>query len=291
MTRFSKASIAIVAICAASSAACGQGFKNYGFNKLTTDEWTIVNTAGGVGAPAVPVFVDIDGAGPLLESQAIAFRAGRAAGSGAPEGVEGTQNFALDDGVPFTIGFNWGAYNGSNGVITEGGVFSIIQDGVILASQSAGSMAAGALVYGSTTATVTGDGLNHDWGFRITRPDIFDNNMWQGVDDFAPQARQAITIVIQGNCPGAITLSWLGVTPGATLYIFHSNATGLGTISAGPLKGIRLGLSSPLFFGTVTDSGNGAGSANGIVNTAACGRFVQIVDEETCETSNTDQIN
>jgi len=102
-----------------------------------------------------------------------------------------------------------------------------------------------------------------------------------------PQVAQAFPITLTGPCPGWKTLSWSGAGIG-NMAIIVANGPGNFTLPSGPCAGTTLGLSTSgiQLVGIISTTG-GTGSYNYfILNPAYCGRFVQCIKTDTCETSN-----
>jgi hypothetical protein len=161
-------------LAAAVVLACGtvhaQPIVNGDFETGDLSGWTVTPTANGVtNIQAVEVF-NIDGLGPLPPSNAGKFSVGRQTGGDLQEGIDLHQSVQLTAGTTYEISFNWGVnfpYGTSNG---EGGVFSLVVDGTIIASESAGEITQVpkyGFVIGQFTAVQT---AAHTVGVRITRP-------------------------------------------------------------------------------------------------------------------------
>jgi hypothetical protein len=173
-------------MCAAGLAATvhGQSFVNGDFETGSMSPWVVTNTANGVGAPGSVTMVDIDGPGPLGMSQAATFMAGQAVfTAGVQEGVEMVQGASLTAGVTYNIDFDWAAVISGGSANAEGGVFTLIIDGVPIVQQAAGfTQAPGRFGHLSSpfTPTTTRD---YRIGIRITRPYILPGNLSQYVDN------------------------------------------------------------------------------------------------------------
>lgn len=92
-------------------------------------------------------------------------------------------------------------------------------------------------------------------------------------------------VTIAGTCPGPVTVTVTGATPGGQVGIGWSTSTGSFTIPSGPCSGTVMGLSSPSLLAMVTADGSGTATLSGTAPSAACGAFVQAVDITTCGTS------
>jgi len=174
--------------CLLAGHASGQTFGNADFATGNLSSWLVANTANGVGAPGSVQLVDIDGPGPLGVSEAAAFAVGQAVfTSGVQEGVELTQVLALTAGTLYTFEFDCAAINTNTAANAQGGIFSLIVDGVIQASFAAGSTSATTPKYGHVTAPFTpAVSGNYTVGARITRPYTVPATITQYVDNFRP---------------------------------------------------------------------------------------------------------
>ena len=94
------------------------------------------------------------------------------------------------------------------------------------------------------------------------------------------------SVSIVGTCPGPVTLTLSGATPGAQVGIGWSANTGSFTIPSGPCAGTVLGLDSPNLLAIVTADAFGMATVAGTAPAAACGASVQAVDFSNCGTSN-----
>lgn len=93
-------------------------------------------------------------------------------------------------------------------------------------------------------------------------------------------------ISLSGDCPGQKTLAWTGAGPGQ-MGIVIANETGSFTIPGGPCEGTQLGLGSAgLQLYNVIGTQGGTGEVNANVGQGACGKYVQCVKTDDCQTSN-----
>ena len=172
-----------LAIVAGSASA--QSFVNGTFSTGDLSGWTVVNTPNGVGAPGSVALVDIDGPGPLGASLAATFMVGQVVYSPPDqEGIDMTQSLNLSAGAVYTVDCDWSAQALSTLINGDGGVFSVIVDGVIVGSQAAGRTSATMPAYGhlhaSLVAATTGA---HNIGISVTRPYLAAGDLSQYVDN------------------------------------------------------------------------------------------------------------
>lgn len=102
-----------------------------------------------------------------------------------------------------------------------------------------------------------------------------------------PGLAQAQSLDMVGSCPGPVELSVTGLTPGGNFILLVGDAVGAGTISGGPCDGSAIGFESLVkFFGPITDvDGDGMFTATPSVPARACEVGFQVIDLETCDTS------
>jgi hypothetical protein len=122
-------------------------------------------------------------------------------------GIEMTQEMNLVAGTAYNFGFNWAAIRYTGGENLEGGVFSLIVDGVALATQAAGGTSSTLWHRGRIdqqfVAATTGV---HQVGVRITRPFTVSAggavalSLRQIVGNFTPSSSGA---ACYANCDGS----------------------------------------------------------------------------------------
>jgi hypothetical protein len=174
--------------------------------------WTVMNTANGVGAPGTVELVDIDGPGPLTDSLAAKFYVGQAVFmSGAQEGVELSQTVNLQSGTDYTFDMDWAALRVSSTNNAEGGVFTVLIDGVQMAQGAAGSTSSAFPKYGHInfihTAAATGPATVT---IRITRPFTSPGDLSQHVDNVTFTGTGG-PVPCYANCDGSTTEPILNV--------------------------------------------------------------------------------
>ncbi len=187
-----------------ASHAAAQSFTNGNFETNDLSGWTVVNTANGAGAPGAVTTIDIDGPGALTASLAAVFGVGNAVSMPNNQaGIEMTQSLNLTAGTQYTFDFDWSAQRTSATNNAEGGVFSLIVDGNIVATASAGGTSSTTPHYGHINATFTPTATGPAVvGVRITRPFTVAGLLSQYVDN--------VTVVAGGgptpcyaNCDGS----------------------------------------------------------------------------------------
>jgi hypothetical protein len=100
------------------------------------------------------------------------------------------------------------------------------------------------------------------------------------------------TITWSGTCPGPMTLTATGMTPGGSVYVVSSSGPGSAAVPSGPCAGPVSGLSPAgiRLRTTLTANGSGAASFSVTAGAGACGTYVQALDVATCTFSNVDPI-
>lgn len=88
-----------------------------------------------------------------------------------------------------------------------------------------------------------------------------------------------------GSCPGQITLSLTGATPGGGVAMLYG-AAGTFTKPGGLCAGLRLNIAQPNFVGNLGVNALGQASITFSAAPGLCGRTVQGVDLATCTASN-----
>jgi hypothetical protein len=119
---------------------------------------------------------------------------------------------------------------------------------------------------------LNGPGCFADCGWRIGF------NTW--MTDGGPQLAKT------GTCPGSVTLSVTGATPGGSVAML-SGPAGSFTQTGNPCNGLTLQISTPTFHGFLLANGSGAASLTFNAPPSACGRTVQGVDLSSCTATNT----
>jgi len=95
-----------------------------------------------------------------------------------------------------------------------------------------------------------------------------------------------LTLTATGDCPGTLTVSLSGATPGGSVRLFRSIAEGMFTLPAGGLcEGVVLDLEDPQTVATNVAGAEGEFSATFMVSDAACGLYLQAIDATTCAVS------
>lgn len=107
-----------------------------------------------------------------------------------------------------------------------------------------------------------------------------------------PSAWGALQLTVSGMCPGQVQVRWSNGVPHGTIAVVASSSIGTFTIPGGPCAGtaIDLGPQGLQLVFTATSDANGAGSRSAVVGSNACGRFMQLIERDTCDVSNVQQI-
>jgi outer membrane protein assembly factor BamB len=89
-----------------------------------------------------------------------------------------------------------------------------------------------------------------------------------------------------GTCPGPVTITVTGATPGASVAIWGGKQPGSTTLTSGDCVGTTLDLNKAHLFATGTADGNGNVNLRARLNPNRCGILLQAIDLSTCATSN-----
>ncbi len=96
----------------------------------------------------------------------------------------------------------------------------------------------------------------------------------------------APSLIATGECPGRLTMTVAGATPGASVQIWASPRSGSTTITSGTCAGTMLGLANARLLATETADVNGNATATVRLNARRCGLLLQAIDLGKCATSN-----
>jgi len=105
----------------------------------------------------------------------------------------------------------------------------------------------------------------------------------------APQGGGGFSFTISGSCPGSVTLSATGGTPGGVAGIIFGQA-GSDPLLGGPCAGTQTDLTNPQLFRTLPFDGSGSFSLTATAPSAVCGLSLQVVDGASCTVSNPDTL-
>ena len=94
------------------------------------------------------------------------------------------------------------------------------------------------------------------------------------------------SLSLSGTCPGTVTATVTGVTPGASVQIYGSKAAGSTTITTGDCAGTVLDLRKARRLGRGIADGNGMVVINLSLSAQRCGLLMQALDLGVCATSN-----
>lgn len=111
---------------------------------------------------------------------------------------------------------------------------------------------------------------------------------------FAVGDGTSFSFEITGHCPGSVNLTWSGATPSRNLaIIFGSSLGNLAIPNGNPCAGTRLGIGpqNAQLIQTIGTGPNGINSINGNTANGACNNYLQLLDLDTCRTSNVERIS
>jgi hypothetical protein len=94
----------------------------------------------------------------------------------------------------------------------------------------------------------------------------------------------APTFAVAGTCPGSVTLTFAGFTPGGAVYLASAPTTGAQTLPPShPCGPLDLGLAASVRLrATLTADAAGGASASFTVPAAACGQALRALDGASC---------
>lgn len=170
--------------------ANAQMFINGNFEAGDLSFWNIATTTNGQSLSQSAVQYDIDGPGTRPTNFAGRFQVGQVTfASGAPAGIELTQNLNLIGGWQYYFDFDWAAQRNVATNNAQGGIFSLIVNGTAITTQAAGATTGTTPIYGHVTGifTPTTSGT-YTIGARIERPFTPAADLYQYVDNFAVTA-------------------------------------------------------------------------------------------------------
>ena len=93
---------------------------------------------------------------------------------------------------------------------------------------------------------------------------------------------QLMPLVIDGICPGEMTVSVFGASPDGPVVIVSSDTEGAFVKPLPPCSGILLGLEQPSLVTTVSADGNGEILLTPEIRGPMCDLYLQVVDRTTC---------
>jgi len=178
-----------MALLSIAATVANAQFINGDFGTGDFTGWTVGLTSGGANAIQDVISYDIDGPGPLGASNVGRFSAGRATGvTTGNHGVILTQNMTLTAGL-YNVEFDWSAFRSAGlGSNTQGGIFELIVDNVVIATGTAGPTSSAAPTFGHVMGSFTSTGGTHNIGVQITRPFTIPTptapTLFQAVDNF-----------------------------------------------------------------------------------------------------------
>ncbi len=181
--------------------AAAQSFTNGNFSSGLSG-WTVVNTSNGTGAPGTTTSVDIDGPGPLPPSSAATYQVGQAVfQSGVQQGIQMSQSVSLQAGVTYAVDLDWSAQKFSGTGASDGGNFSVVANGAMIAQAFAGTTSPTSPRYGhisgSFTPSVSGP---VSISIRITRTFTPAADLFQYVDNVVIVQVVGACCLVSGGC-------------------------------------------------------------------------------------------
>ncbi len=171
-------------------------------------------------------------------------------------------------------------------VVVFGTVFSFGVNGKLVAVDAADGSVLWSLPITGPSAGVAGPVAFSNDGETVYAPitEIGGVNKLWAVSVAGTSSGPALTVT--GSCPGTITMTVSGATPGASVEIYGSKAAGSTTITNGDCAGTVLGLKKARLLATGTADTNGNLTLQMRLPAKRCGLFMQALDLARCATSN-----
>ena len=106
------------------------------------------------------------------------------------------------------------------------------------------------------------------------------------------EASADLTISLEGQCPGEMTLSWEGAVPDRFGALVTGRRLGEWTAPGSICAGTVINVWNPVVQLIFRTGGDGNGSMHGRIPDPLCGQYLQmvVVDGNPCQTSNVVQI-
>ena len=98
------------------------------------------------------------------------------------------------------------------------------------------------------------------------------------------------TLAVEGRCPGPVSITGTGYTPGGSVAVLHGTGPGSTRIPAGPCAGTVSGLAGLRYLMSVPVDRSGEVSLMPTAPDGACGRSLQLLDLSTCLLSGVDTL-
>ncbi|MGH9432124.1 MAG: PEP-CTERM sorting domain-containing protein [Terriglobia bacterium] len=152
-------------IVSAGAASAGNLLTNGSFQSGDFTGWTIFTTSNGTNGTGFPIVTTW----PLGGMNAAQFEVGEVNFDGTQQGGGVYQNFTTTGGM-VNMGFDWAALDDPNFQNAEGGVFSLVLNGTVLATEDVGTINPNQLINGELTASENLGPGTYQFEILITRP-------------------------------------------------------------------------------------------------------------------------
>jgi len=93
------------------------------------------------------------------------------------------------------------------------------------------------------------------------------------------------SLTLTGSCPGPVTITATGLTPGGSVQIWSGKNAGSTTVNTGNCTGTQLDIAKARVLSTRKADANGTVTLTRDFKDANCGRLFQVLDLATCDTS------
>lgn len=127
-----------------------------------------------------------------------------------------------------------------------------------------------------------------DLGAPTNFGDRIENPPWNLPGNWLLRARgeaAGLGLTIEGTCPGPVTVTITGATPGGGIAVAYGDA-GSFTLPGGACAGQVLDISAPTLAGVFVADASGNVTLSQVLPPWACGLTLQAVDVSTCDVSN-----
>jgi len=124
----------------------------------------------------------------------------------------------------------------------------------------------------------------------VTSPFHDDNEVNSGSSYIFESVLVSPQLSISGTCPGVITITSSDTTPRSSIRLYESAGKGSFTFAGGPCEGRQVDLDAP---DLIREDSTGFDPGFSILRTVDdfwCGRYLQLIDEKTCLTSEVVQV-
>jgi len=117
-----------------------------------------------------------------------------------------------------------------------------------------------------------------------------DNGFGSGSAYIFESVRVSPKLTLTGTCPGEMELVSTGTTPLSAIRLFNSTAPGASILDSGPCEGTLLDLDRATVMGQANVDLDAEKRRLRTVDASQCGIYLQVIDLQTCLTSEVVQV-